>query len=315
MALEPITRQEKIIAGENLTPITRMEMFLKNFGGGGGGSVPKPLTYDYMPEGYPKKSVLFDIEWDGNTDGLTSVVASGLTYYRVSDMVPTNDELLGGIVGRSDGGDELTVTSDVIRYKDEYVIMVAEVVIIIQEDNATWDEVLFPQKGIYFPKIDDSLYVSRLTKYNYTTVDSAYIHPFNPNNVYVSGLPTPNQIYDFDEALSAIIGQTTISQLKNKKAVFDYVFYDGTALLRLMPFSVTEQDGTKTIEYTGVDTQQMRVCAIEFCFNGSTDDSVLTSVNIKYPSAMYINSSTTGSAKQFKITVDDSGTISATEVT
>ena len=26
-------------------------------GGGGGGSVPKPLTYDYMPEGYPKKMV------------------------------------------------------------------------------------------------------------------------------------------------------------------------------------------------------------------------------------------------------------------
>lgn len=57
MALEPITRQEKIIAGENLTPITRMEMFLKQFGGGGGGSVPKPLTYDYMPEGYPKKTM------------------------------------------------------------------------------------------------------------------------------------------------------------------------------------------------------------------------------------------------------------------
>lgn len=58
MALEPITRQEKIIAGQDLTPITRMEKFLKQFGGGGGGgSVPKPLTYDYMPEGYPKKSV------------------------------------------------------------------------------------------------------------------------------------------------------------------------------------------------------------------------------------------------------------------
>lgn len=26
-------------------------------GGSGGGSVPKPLTYDYMPEGYPTKSV------------------------------------------------------------------------------------------------------------------------------------------------------------------------------------------------------------------------------------------------------------------
>ena len=37
MALEPITRQEKIIAGQDLTPITRLEKFLKNFGGGGGG--------------------------------------------------------------------------------------------------------------------------------------------------------------------------------------------------------------------------------------------------------------------------------------
>ena len=54
MALEPITRQEKIIAGQDLTPITRMENFLKNFGVG---SIPKPLTYDYMPEGYPSKSV------------------------------------------------------------------------------------------------------------------------------------------------------------------------------------------------------------------------------------------------------------------
>ena len=57
MALEPITRQEKIIAGKDLEPVTRMEMFLKQYGGGGGGSVPKPLTYDYMPEGYPTKTV------------------------------------------------------------------------------------------------------------------------------------------------------------------------------------------------------------------------------------------------------------------
>ena len=36
MALEPITRQEKIIAGQDLTPITRLEMFLKEYGGSGG---------------------------------------------------------------------------------------------------------------------------------------------------------------------------------------------------------------------------------------------------------------------------------------
>ena len=40
MALKPITRQEKIIAGQDLTPITRLEKFLKDFGGGGGGDEP-----------------------------------------------------------------------------------------------------------------------------------------------------------------------------------------------------------------------------------------------------------------------------------
>ena len=58
MALEPITRAEQIIAGKDLEPITRLEKFLKQYGGGGGGgSVPKPLTYDYMPEGYPTKAM------------------------------------------------------------------------------------------------------------------------------------------------------------------------------------------------------------------------------------------------------------------
>ena len=49
MALEPITRQEKIIAGQDLEPITRMEMFLKQFcgGGGGGGSADAVL---YTPQ-------------------------------------------------------------------------------------------------------------------------------------------------------------------------------------------------------------------------------------------------------------------------
>ena len=39
MALEPITRQEQIIAGKDLEPITRMERFLKEYGGGCGNSV------------------------------------------------------------------------------------------------------------------------------------------------------------------------------------------------------------------------------------------------------------------------------------
>ena len=47
MALEPITRQEQIIAGKDLEPITRMEKFLKQYGGGGGGG-GSGFEYDFI---------------------------------------------------------------------------------------------------------------------------------------------------------------------------------------------------------------------------------------------------------------------------
>lgn len=147
------------------------------------------------------------------------------------------------------------------------------------------------------------------------TIDSKYIHSFDPSRSNVSGLPTPDQIYDMSNAVNAYIGETTFSQLENKKSVFDYVYYSGTTLLRLRRYGLFNQDGTMTIGYTGVDVSKMCICTVEFCFDGSSDDSVLTTVNIKYPVAMYINSSTPGSTKKFRITVDDNGTISATEVT
>lgn len=53
----PQSRIEKILVGEDIEPQSRIEALLKEKLCGGGGSVPKPLTYDYMPEGYPTKSV------------------------------------------------------------------------------------------------------------------------------------------------------------------------------------------------------------------------------------------------------------------
>ena len=42
-------------AGTNIT--ISADNVISATGSGGGGSIPKPLTYDYMPEGYPSKSV------------------------------------------------------------------------------------------------------------------------------------------------------------------------------------------------------------------------------------------------------------------
>ena len=56
MELEPITRKEKIIAGQDLTPITRLEKFLKQYGGGGGGG----FEYDFIIKSTDGESYTFE---------------------------------------------------------------------------------------------------------------------------------------------------------------------------------------------------------------------------------------------------------------
>ena len=67
MALEPITRQEKIIAGQDLTPITRMEMFLKQYAGGSsGGGVGDLISVELIDQ-----SLWENIPADVKVDGFT----------------------------------------------------------------------------------------------------------------------------------------------------------------------------------------------------------------------------------------------------
>ena len=47
-------KQDKLIAGENITIAADGKTISAT---GGGGTVPKPLTYDYMPAGYPSKAM------------------------------------------------------------------------------------------------------------------------------------------------------------------------------------------------------------------------------------------------------------------
>ena len=92
MELEPITRQEKIIAGQDLTPITRMEKFLKQYGGGGGGAYAE-LTGKPI---FATQTVL-----ENDQTGTTGMLL-GQTVYKISDTMAQYDELVGGTVnGRS----------------------------------------------------------------------------------------------------------------------------------------------------------------------------------------------------------------------
>ena len=117
-------------------------------------SIPKPLTYDYMPEGYPKKDG-WSVEWDGNIEGKISAV--GAPICKFSDRVLTYEEFLSAkLVNPSDSSQFVMVSA--MHPKQEKVSDAISVfsagdlqIYVISEDNAEvgGEGIIFPTKGLY----------------------------------------------------------------------------------------------------------------------------------------------------------------------
>lgn len=182
MALEPITRQEKIIAGQDLTPITRMEKFLKQYGGGSGG-----VTSWNELEGKPFVTVGGDtLEWDGNTEGLEYNEVLGM--YRIADSAPTVDDLnnagnMSGGVGfiGSDSVQEFA-HADIFYEEAGGVIRLAAAgglqAFLFPEDFDA--EGIVAQKGVYttvFGEDEEAFYLKSLTIPGYTGFTKEQIDP------------------------------------------------------------------------------------------------------------------------------------------
>lgn len=95
MALEPITRKEQIIAGKDLEPVTRMEMFLKQYGGGSG------FEYDFIIK---------------TTDGNTLTLEKG-TYDSIIAKVG-NQPVKGKIISFLEGGVKRSDTDCILVTND-----------------------------------------------------------------------------------------------------------------------------------------------------------------------------------------------------
>lgn len=76
MALEPITRQEQIIAGKDLEPITRMERFLKEYGGGAGGVVSDEQIKNAVENYLDENPIGVDLSVTGATVGQTVTISA-----------------------------------------------------------------------------------------------------------------------------------------------------------------------------------------------------------------------------------------------
>ena len=160
MALEPITRKEKIIAGQDLTPITRIEKFLKNFGGGSGASVQSDWNQnDETAPDYIKNRPFYE-------DSLLRVSFTYQQYditfdwYKVSDDVPSIDNVQVNTTVKlwiTIPSDRITDTIEAeifLSSENGYVVKNSTVIVALTDDFHVDIEdgmtIVFPQKGTYF---------------------------------------------------------------------------------------------------------------------------------------------------------------------
>lgn len=329
MALEPITRQEKIIAGQDLTPITRMEMFLKNFGGSGGGSVPKPLTYDYMPEGYPSKAVqtitlmaeqevafAFDSKEGVYAARLTEApaIAEGQTYtvnwdgteYECVCSVFNSRPVLGNLSIMGDGDDtgEPFIYIFATRLRS-FVTLDSSASHTISVKTVT--EVITPMAYDYMPEG-----YPKKTMGTVTVMEEQELAFAATGSLYFAALTS---------LLDIVGGQTYTVKWDGTEHECVCSIFNGE-LLTLGNLSIIGM-GSDTGEpfcYASAEGGFMTLdTAASHTISVKTAEEIVTPMAAEFlPSEineLIMNSSTTGSTKKFKITVDDSGTISATEVT
>lgn len=145
-----------------------------------------PISYDYMPEGYPKKDG-WSVEWDGNIDGKISAI--GVPFYKFSDRVLTYEEFLSAMVVRYHDGEsysmmvseaypEQTQVADAVS---SFICSSGAVqVLVVSEDNVEVEGNFFPTKGLY-ARVDVEPF--KLIKETITPMSADFI-PKNFNVVF-----------------------------------------------------------------------------------------------------------------------------------
>lgn len=313
------------------------------YAAGGGGSIPKPLTYDYMPEGYPSKSIgtvtlMEEQEVSPFTDageGLMSAVSpvvleladgdnltvvwDGVSYDTVVTMVRGQFPAFGnlGLAGMGDvtdypflylnGGTPTWITADTATSHTIKVIATKTV-------YNTIDVNMLPKAGEDYGVVKKDEIV---TAYVFPNASASQSEMNKAVDDFVAGKAKitwgkDNIIFASRSSDTEIIIRTSKDPVNSYKYTVDErthaYFKDGASTLDESEISVKRiyiktEDGTDYVgPITGVVNSN--VAGDEYIEYGSTRI---------YADGIAIKSS--DSSKMFKITVNDSGTISATEVT
>ena len=167
MELEPITRQEKIIAGQDLTPITRMEKFLKQFGGGGGGLPTGGAPYQHLVTDGEGNAKWEDRLCHAAERVKVDLFGTGMFFYKVSDTIPTGD-LSGGAHATIWHSINPTEVLTVTELRDGFY-MISDSAFVVLYDNFKLNDTLIPEKGTYFSLANEFNWASGLALGEATT--------------------------------------------------------------------------------------------------------------------------------------------------
>lgn len=150
-----------------------------------------------------------EISWDGDTTGRVSFIEPQMhdIYYKISDLTPTKEEIIGGTIKFSRNYSPLVITQDDIHGFGEevYVIGGDGAILVSFVDNLDAVGVIIPEKGIYMQRRASGAYTNSLIYGKIKQLDEKFLpsvltQPLNivfiQQNVEVKSSITCNLTYE-----------------------------------------------------------------------------------------------------------------------
>ena len=258
---------------------------------------------------YIKNRICYDeglnISWDGSVEGKIAISLYGLTWYHISDKVFSKEDLIGGTFELSNGNSGV-IGSEAINDNEEFIS--TESFIIVKMDNTEINGVIFPKSGIYFV-YHEGIYTSSLSFERTIKLPERYLPDY---------LVEINRDYTFSQVESLVRrGKIPYLQL-GQDYKYARLYLSGSELNLISGFDPHLYFSSFPIYRVGDGQRAEDITASFYTVNllkdsGWSDVSShdITETNVQNKE-IYIRS--TGNGILFKITVDDSGTLTATAI-
>ena len=298
---------------------------------------------DYIknrPGGYEEG---FEITWDGDTTGRVKITADneGFTWYKVSDEILTADQIIGSTMTsvQNDVSRQNVVTGDDI-VEQEFGYMIQFGIIIAAETgnfNADGSNIHIPEPGVYFLNVSAGGMSASIS-----SLSNIIIHPFDDKYIPDS-IARKDEIYtNYNHTISITWdgnkdGKDTFVwngfnfyKMSDEVPVFKRIqsvstssngssesseLHEGENCYRAgYSIVVTKAGACKLATYEGGTILSFKAPSTGIYFWTNDTDRYQTSLELTSfieQDGIIVNSAN----KKWKITVDDNGAISATEIT